>query len=55
MDIELYIVGKAPEVYLEVLGDPEEVGYYLRMPSEGNEECFLRIFGLWETGEAWIE
>jgi hypothetical protein len=50
----LYVVGEPPDLYLEMLGEPEEVGYYLRMPDLEDEECFLRIFGLLDTGEAWV-
>lgn len=64
------MTGKSPEVYEEMMGDREELALYLRMPDlshsqeaillsrapqlfEG-QECFLRVIGLPDFEDAWI-
>jgi hypothetical protein len=53
----LFVIGEPPEVYLEMLGNSDEVDLFFRMPEaeeEWKEECFLRIYGLPDEEQAWV-
>ncbi|MDP2727291.1 MAG: hypothetical protein Q8P59_07080 [Dehalococcoidia bacterium] len=55
-DEDIYMIGEAPDVYLEMLGDAPEIDLFIRMPDiEDDVECFLRIVGVNECeSEAWV-
>ena len=54
MQEELYVVGSAPDVYLEMMGDADEIDTFVRVPPANEAERFLRVRGLPEGDTAWV-
>lgn len=48
------MTGSGPDVYLEMMGDADEVDTYLKVSPLEEPECFLRVEGLPEADLAWI-
>lgn len=54
MQEELYVTGSAPEVYLEMMGDADEIDTYVRVLPQDGSERFVRVEGLPEDDMAWV-